>query len=357
MIHETKTRAHGPVRKAVVFRAGSIGDALNAKYLLENVHAAYPEARCCLVVSNHAAILRDLFAAYPWIEVREVNRKDLWSVWKLIRDFRGSDLVVTAYTKKGGTFSLPSKVIGRLLAKRGGYIGFEDASGLSPYLYDRILSGEQTRAPRLHEQDALHAAGIRVTIEYEKLAYVTQSELLAGLGLTGEKYLVLHLFAGSENRGLSNEKRQSLIDALARELPDVSLLLTGLKAERTYIEKLRLSANARVVAGDLSVQELISLIKHSTCMVSVGTGPSHIASNLGRPVIVLVTCVGIPWVGKEQYGEHAAIRIFSDTAACAGKHDYSKPHPACMESIDMNEVARSAVPYFKTIRQNTSTPI
>jgi ADP-heptose:LPS heptosyltransferase len=347
MIHDPAVRAQKPIRKAVVFRAGAIGDALNAKYLLENVHAAFPDARCCLVVASRAGMLRDLFAAYPWIEVREVNRKDPKSVWKFIQDFWRSDLVVTAYTKKGGRFSLPSKLAGRLLAKRGAYIGFVDASLLSPYLYDQVLSGEQARAPRLHEQAALRAAGIPISIEHETLAYVPQPELLARLTLTGKQYLVVHLFAGSENRGLSGEKRQSLVDALARMLPTVPLLFTGSKAERAYIEKLKLPANAQLVAGDLSVQELAELIDRSACMVSIGTGPSHIASNLRRPVIVLVTCVGIPWVGKEQYGEYGAARIFSDTAACAGKHDYSKSHPACMEGIDMEQVAESAVSYFR----------
>ncbi len=342
MIHALR-----PIRKAVIFRAGAIGDALNAKYLFENVRAAYPDARCCLVVASRVDMLRDLFAAYPWIEVREVNRKNLRSVWNLIRDFHSSDLVVTAYTKKRGIFSLPSKLVGRLLARRGAYLGYRDASWISPYLYDHMLSGEQARAPRLHEQDALQAAGIPISLEYEKLTYLPQPELLERLNLSQKKYLVVHLFAGSENRGLSNESRQSLIDALARELLDVPFLLTGSKAERAYIEKLKLPANAQVVAGDLSVQELTALIDHSTCMVSVGTGPSHIASNLGRPVIVLVTCVGIPWVAEDQYGAQGAAAIFSDTAACAGGHDYSKSHPACMEGINMEQVAESVLSYFR----------
>lgn len=357
MIQETRVRAQESIRKIAVFRAGAIGDALNAKYLLENVHAVYPDARCTLVVSSRAEMLRNLLAAYPWIEVREVNRRDLWSVWKLMRDFGASDFVVTAYTKKGGKFALSSKLIGRLLAKRGGYIGFKDASSLSPYLYDHILSGEQARAPRLHEQDALRAMGIPVAIEYQKLAYVPQPEPLARMGLVGEKYLVVHLFAGSENRGLSNNQRQLLMDALARELPDVPILLTGSKEERTYVEKLPLPANVRVVAGDLSVQELATLLDHSTCVVSVGTGPSHIASNLGKPVIVLVTCVGIPWVGTEQYGAFAAAHIFSNTAACIEGHDYSRPHPACMEGIDIQEVVCSTIPYFRKGRYNGSKHI
>ena len=57
--------------KALTFRASSIGDALMAKYLLENVRATHPEARCAIVVAGRSGMIRDLLAAYPWIEVLE----------------------------------------------------------------------------------------------------------------------------------------------------------------------------------------------------------------------------------------------------------------------------------------------
>ncbi|MES2203231.1 MAG: hypothetical protein V4474_02860, partial [Patescibacteria group bacterium] len=109
-----------PIRKALTFRASSIGDCLMGKYLLDNVHAQYPAARLGLVVASRGAMIRDLLSAYPYIEVVEANRANPGSLWRLWRAWRGSDVVVTQYAgKQGGRFSLATKVMARLLARRG----------------------------------------------------------------------------------------------------------------------------------------------------------------------------------------------------------------------------------------------
>lgn len=334
------------IRKVLTFRASAIGDALNAKYLLENVHAAYPDARCGLIVASRGTMIRDLLAAYPWIEVLEVNRKNIPALVMLWKRFGGSDVVVLPPTKPGASFALPSKIAARLLARPGGLYGFGDASRFTRFIYDRILTPDPLRAPRLLEQQALTAAGVPISVPSMTLAYLPQPNLLARLDLTKGKYLVLHLFAGSNGRAMSNEKRQVLIDALAHAMPNVPLILTGSVAERRAIEQLTLPTTTRVVAGDLSVQELAALIASSGCMVSVGTGPSHMASHLKTPLLVLVVCVGITWCGPEQFGD-AAGRIFSDTAACANGHDHSLLAATCIEGIDVQEVARAAATYFK----------
>lgn len=332
------------VRKALTFRASAIGDALNAKYLLENIHAAYPEARCGLVVAGRGAMIRDLLAAYPWIEVIEANRHNLRSLWRLWRDFHASDIVITPNAKPGGQFALPSKLAARLLARRGGLIGFADAWHWNRRVYDTLLPSDAARAPRLLEQDALRAAHIPVSVETMTLQHLPQPQLLARLGLEGKKYLVVHLFAGSANRAISNDKRQQLLDALVRVLPHTPLLLTGSQGERAYIEQLRLPPTAQIVAGDLSVQELAALIDACACMVSIGTGPSHMASHLGKPLLVLVVCIGVHWCGPEQFGR-AAGTIFSYTEACKDGHDFSNPFAGCIEGVDVEAVARAAAEY------------
>lgn len=333
------------VRRVITFRASSLGDALMAKYQLENVRAAYPDARCGLLVAGRGGMIRDLLAAYPWIEVIEANRTNLKGLWTLWSRFRRSDLVTTSYVKPGGRFSFPSKLVARMLARRGGMFGFVDASTLNGLLYDRIVPSDYSRAPRLLEQDILNAAGIPIAIPHMSLKHLPQPELSTRLGLEGKKYLVVHMFAGSDGRAMSQEKRQALIDALAREVPGTPLLLTGTKAERPMIEALSLPLSAHVVAGDLSVQELAALIHESACMVSIGTGPSHMASHLGTPLLVLVVCVGIPWCGRDQFGENAAVRIFSDVDACRDRHRMAARSPACIEGIDVEDVARSAAAY------------
>lgn len=333
------------IRKALTFRASAIGDALNAKYLLENIHTAYPEARCGIVVAGNGAMLRDLLAAYPWIEVLEVNRRNLGSVWNLWKEFRGSDLVITPATKPGGTFALPSKLFARLLAHR--LIGFRDASPLTPYLYDAVLAPDPVRAPRLLEQDALAAAHIPIAVADMTLAYLPQPELLARLGLDGKPYLVLHLFAGGKGRALTQGKRQSILDALHAALPEVPFVLTGSRSERVWIEELTLPPNARVVAGDISVQELAHLITKSTLTISIGTGPSHMASNLGARLIVLVVCIGRHWCGEEEFGDRKADHILSNVEACKNGHDAPQGYAPCIESIEVADIISRAVPYFR----------
>ena len=91
--------------KVLTFRASSIGDCLMGKYLLENIHIQYPQARLALVVASRGAMIRDLFAGYPWLDVREVNRRNSSALLALWKDFHWSDVVVTQYAgKQGGKF-------------------------------------------------------------------------------------------------------------------------------------------------------------------------------------------------------------------------------------------------------------
>lgn len=144
------------IQKVVTFRASSIGDCLMGKYLLDNVHAQFPNARLAIVVASRAAMIRDLLAASPHIEVIEANRKSLKSLWSLWREFRGSDLVVTQYAGKvGGKFSLASKLAARVLARRGGLVGFRDASRFN-FFYDHIVEFNRSEAPA-NSSDALCA--------------------------------------------------------------------------------------------------------------------------------------------------------------------------------------------------------
>lgn len=334
------------VHKVLTFRASSLGDALNAKYLLENVHAAYPEARCAIVVTRKAAMIQDLLAAYPWIEVVETHHRDVRSLLMLWQQFRGSDLVVIPPAKPQSSFSFLSKVAARALARCDALVGFEDASGINAYLYDQVIPLRTSQAPRISEQDVLRSAGIPITVSGISLQHVPQVWAQAAQALVRRKYIVVHLFAGSEPRGPSQAMRQAIVDALARELPDTPLVCTGTREEREKLEALMLPMHARVVAGNLSVQGLMTLMIDSACVVSVGSGPSHIATSMGVPTLVVVTCHGTQWVGIEQYGATAPVQIFSNHAACAAGHEYTRAHPACIEGIDVQALAQAAATYL-----------
>jgi ADP-heptose:LPS heptosyltransferase len=325
------------IRKALVFKPASLGDCLMAKYFLDNIHAFYPQAKLGIVVGSRGAMIRDLFAAYPWIEVLEVNRRKPLFILKLLVMYRGSDVVCTPYAS--APVNLGTKLIARLLAKRRGLVGFTDRSRFG-WLYDTVIPLEGYQTPRLLEQRALAAIGISASQEWPSFAYLPEPGVLVRFGLEQKKYIVVHLFSGSENRGLSPENRQSLINALAKADPSRTMVFTGTKKERTALQSLRLPLHSVLAAGETTIQELAQLIDLSAFVVALGSGVSHIASHLGKKSIALADCRSAVWCTQEQYGSKAPV-LFTRHDLCPDGHS-NVPYPPCMNGINMEMVALTA---------------
>jgi len=329
---------HTPIRKALTFRASSIGDCLMGKYLLENIHRQFPEAHLGIVVASRGKMIRDLLAAYPWLEVIEANRQSPRALWRLWREWRGSDLVVTQYTGKiGGKFGLASKLAARVLARRGALVGFSDAAHGSAFLYDRLVPFDHGVAPAEHERRALRAAGLAVPLPYPTLSAVPNKDVLSKFGVSAEKYIVVHLFSGSIKRGLNAASRKKLLSALSIAIPGAPLLVSGGKGDRIEAKEAADGIpTARVIAGDASLQEMISLILQSSRVISLDTGVAHIAAQLRRPLVVMSTCLGLFWWGSDQYGAGFSIKVFNNKAACGVEH---KPveYPPCINTIPYDD--------------------
>ena len=332
-----------PIRKALTFRASSIGDCLMGKYLLENVYAEFPNARLGIVVAGRAAMVRDLFAVYSWLEVIEASRRNPRALWNLWRQWRGSDLVVTQYAgKQGGIFSFASKLAARVLARRGALIGFTDASALNHFLYSRLVPFDGAVAPAELERRALLAAGVPVSLPYPTLRHISEPHTPARYGLTAEKYVLVHLFSGSKKRGLSPANRCLLVNALSRALPPhIDIILTGTGGEKAEATDAAEGTKAKILAGQATLQEMMGLIEESRGVVAVDTGIAHITAQLNKPLVVLSSCLGLHWWNKEQYGISAPIQRFncSDPVCVAGH--VSKDYPDCLNMINFASVAEA----------------
>jgi len=332
-----------PIRKALTFRASSIGDCLMGKYLLENIHANSPQARLGLVVASRATMIRDLFAAYSWLEIVEANRYRPQALFSLLKNFYGSDLVVTQYAgKPGGSFSLMSKLFARILARQGELIGFTDASQWNRFLYDRLVPVRSDSAVVEHDRAALRAAGIPIALPFPTLQYVEDRSALHRFKLEAGKFIIVHLFAGNAARGLHPDRKRELVVALAKKLPGIRLVISGGASDREEALRAAEGTSATIIAGEATLQEMMNLIAHSRTVVSVDTGMAHIAAQLRKPLVVMRTCVGRAWWLSEQYGNNAPIAIFECDAVCEGGH-LAKAYPACMHAIDVEAVAKKAL--------------
>jgi len=331
-----------PVKKALTFRASSIGDCLMGKYLLENIHAEYPDARCGIVIASRGAMIRDLFAAYSWIEVIETNRSDMRGLWKLWRRFHCSDIVVTQYAgKPGGKFALVSKLAARLLARQGALTGFADASRVTPLLYSRLVPFSTGAAPAEHERRALQAAGLSVPVPFPKLEYLHDAHVCERFGVERGKFIIVHCFAGNAGRSISPERRRELVAELAKSFPDMSVILSGAKADKEQADDAAsASPRARSIAGQATLQEMMNLIDASAAVVSVDTGVAHITAQLRKPLVVLATCLGPNWWFHEQYGPEVKVTFLSRPECCKSGHEVKK-YPDCINTVNISEILKA----------------
>ncbi len=334
-------KADMKIEKALTFRASSIGDCLMGKYLLENIHVESPHARLGVVVASRGAMIRDLFAAYPWLHVIEANRRNPKSVFSLWQDFHGSDLVVTQYSgKKGGRFGLASKLAARILAKGGGLIGFADTSRWNSILYDRLLPVRSGVAVVEREREALKAAKVQLFFPFPTLKCVRNDTVCAKFHLEAGKYIVAHFFAGSSGRGMNPKRCRKLLTALRHALPkDMSIVVSGAQADREPALAIARGIDAKVIAGEATLQDMMNLIQQGRAVISVDTGMAHITAQLGKPLIVMTTCLGRNWWFPEQYGESAPITVFSRDDLCISGHTYTN-YPACLDMVSIEEVTK-----------------
>ncbi len=308
------------------------------KYFLENIRAQHPEARTGLVVGSRAAMLRDLFAGEPWVEVVEANRRSLFSLAALWRGWRRSDAVLTYYT--AGVINFPTKLMARALARRGALAGFDDASSLNRYIFDTLLPNPvRDREVRLHERDALAVFGVPASTERLTLKYLSIQGVAEKFGIVGP-YAVVHLFSGSKTRGLTVAHMRELLVALVAEMPGTTLVLSGGAGDVAEASEASAGLPAVVIAGRATLQELMNLMAKSRATVSLDTGVGHIAAHLGKQPVILSTCLGrISWWGPEQYGFDTT--LFTRADLCARGHVF-KPYPDCLSTIDMRAVALAA---------------
>jgi ADP-heptose:LPS heptosyltransferase len=325
-----------PVSRALTFRASSLGDTLMAKYFLENIKAAYPDARFGIVVASKAGMVRDLLKAYSWIEVIEASRKNPGAVLNLIKQYWGTDIASTQYAKYA--FSTLSKIVARLITRRGGLVGFEDTFPFNNLIFDHIIKHDSNDATAEYERKMLKAVDMPISTAELTLQYIRNTDALEKYNLTSGQYIIAHLFAGNEGRGISPEKKRELLTSLATALPATVIVATGSKDNQHALQEAAKDLPITIAAGDTSIQDLINLIAESRGVVSLDTGAAHIAAHLKKPLTVIRSCVGRQWWLPGQYGKGPI--VFDRDDVCKDGHVF-KDFPACINSISMLDVVKS----------------
>lgn len=115
-----------------------------------------------------------------------------------------------------------------------------------------------------------------------------QDRVMNDFGLTPSGYFVLHAGVSEKKRQYPKKHWVAFAKLLAQEY-QVPIVLTGSKAEEKFNELLvtEMACNAKNLAGKIDLPALTAIIKQAKGMISVNTGPMHLAAALQTPLVAL----------------------------------------------------------------------
>ncbi len=125
--------------------------------------------------------------------------------------------------------------------------------------------------------------------------------LSSGLNLQ-KKWIIMHAGVSEEKRTYPREGWVKAGKGIIERF-DLQLVFTGTASEAELIKFIctRIGPGAFDLSGGLDLEAFITLIRHSTLVVSVNTATIHIAAAVNTPVVVLYALTNpqhTPWKGR-----------------------------------------------------------
>jgi lipopolysaccharide heptosyltransferase II len=155
----------------------------------------------------------------------------------------------------------------------------------------------------------------------------------------GQPWILMHPGATAASRRYPVRHWTGVIDALAKE-QGFAVVLTGDASEAALVEEIRMAGGAYAysLAGQLDLGQLGAAISLATVMISNNTGPAHIASALGTPLVDLYALTNpqhTPWHVESRVLFHDVPCRFCYKSICPqGHHD-------CLNKVEPSRVVEA----------------
>jgi len=131
-----------------------------------------------------------------------------------------------------------------------------------------------------------------------------------------------------------------VLDTLIQECK-VKIVLNGVPSERLEIESIKFQMKHKVIdlCGQLTIPELVALLKRCDLLLTVNSSPMHIASALGTPMIVIQGAWNV--TRCRPYGDNHVLIVKNVPCIDCGLNICPKP-VSCMDMITPEEVIAAA---------------
>jgi len=328
------------VIRLLVVRAGALGDTLMATPVITALRRRYPQSEIDFLCSSVARPLLELHPALSRIfDLKLRNVPYLISAEKrrLASELRDRDYAWAVLLESAPAY--------RELLERAGV--------------QEIRSITDTFDPALHSiVNNLRAAGESGDDPPPMELHVAPADEARAVSLLASlPRPVIGLHAGwgpPRRKGQREDRLKSWSVENFRRLAGLlqgSLVITGGPDDVAQANRLAagLSLSPLVLAGQTSVRELAAVIRRLDLLISVDSGPAHMAAALGTPLVVLWGPAILEQV--RPMGDPSRLRIVREPVPCAPCYGTalmkSCRRNVCMEGITPEWVAAEAAELLK----------
>lgn len=274
------------INSILAFRNDRFGEFLLTIPAFWMLKQNYPQAQLDLVVNEN---VRPLAQRIPFL-----NRLIVWEN----RKHRLGEILKFSQELKRGRYGLsvifnPSRELNIISFSAGIPIraGYDRKWG---FLLNRKIKDSKEQGLR-HEVDynleLLNTIGIKVNPSAARFPLETKNqdfadERLNELGISDNNFIAIHPYSSNPEKELKQDKFRQLCAGLLGEIPYKIALIGGQEeamSSGAFCEGLPVID----LTGKTTLLELAGLLKRSRLLVTVDSGPMHLAGVLGTPVVAI----------------------------------------------------------------------
>lgn len=336
------------IKRILIIRTDRIGDVVLSTPVITAVRSFFQDAYIAIMVSSET---RDIVAKNPYLnEVivydKKIRHRGVFQTLGFIRWLKTKRFGLALILHSTNRVNLISFLSG--IPKRVGY-----ARGKMDFLLTHALEYKK-RLGEKHESeyslDVVRAIGIStgmppLIMPFGKLDEENINNLLKEAGLKeGESFIVIHPGASCISKMWPRENFAKLADELIERFK-VRIALVSSQEQAEIGEGVRsLMENGPLfLCGRTSLGELAALFKKASLFISNDSGPVHIASAAGVPIISIFgrNESGLSPVRWRPLGERSVV-IHKEVGCIKCDAHNCKKDFLCLRSITVEEVIEKA---------------
>ncbi|MBI5048035.1 MAG: lipopolysaccharide heptosyltransferase II [Deltaproteobacteria bacterium] len=329
--------------KILIIKLSSIGDVVHTLPALYALRSAYQSAKIDWLVEEEPS--NRLFS-HPLVNEVYVNKKKGW-----LKDFKNTYNIAKKIRALNYDMVLDFQDLFKsglwvFLSKGKRRIGFDKSRELSHLFLNERLPAYN---PDMHAVDRYLDIVKHLGVQCSEIKFpisITESEkkkvsaLLKANGvLDGTPFVVVNPMARWETKLWEERKFAGLCNEIANKF-SCKVVMTGASSEKENNQILSLTGSKVIdLTGKTTLKELACLMSFSHLVITVDSGPMHIAAAAGVPVVAIFGPTA-PW-RTGPYGEmHTVIRKELPCSPCFSMVCKSKDK-MCMKEIEVGDVLKA----------------